>query len=189
MLKIYAIGISEIFAVHVYIMCVFWLFFNYVCDLSYGTNIIYVTFLGSIMFVSLIVKNISKKFFKQFLIQLLVIVIGIIVIKTYFIKVVILYLLVGSGVTVFWIRSNWRTFYSIIEMIFGAGIMYIYLFPSTDTNTIIFKDIIPILSGIYIIVRGLDNFEKKHADILNTISRCRNIVYRRHFSMRNYNKD
>lgn len=64
------------------------------------------------------------------------------------------------GIFLFWFRENYKLSYGIFEFIVGF-IMVLYVFyPLFEYSKIETKDILQILAGLYVMVRGMDNISK-----------------------------
>lgn len=60
----------------------------------------------------------------------------------------------------FWYRSRHRISYGLTEIIFGTFISISVFLPNFDYSALDTFDLLKIVGGLYIIVRGLDNFGK-----------------------------
>ncbi len=68
-----------------------------------------------------------------------------------------------SGVIAYWFRQRSRLIYGVLEVLFGIFILFNVSIPTnfSSNNTEIFVFLFKFCTSIYIIVRGMDNIDKK----------------------------
>lgn len=66
-------------------------------------------------------------------------------------------LIILGSVVLFWLRGNYRLFYGVVEFVVGV-IAVVYGFTTQRTELVSF--FLAILSGLYVMVRGIDNVFK-----------------------------
>lgn len=71
-----------------------------------------------------------------------------------------IFLIPVIGIFLFWYRSRHRISYGSAEIIFGFFISISVFLPNFDYSALGALDFLKIVGGLYIIVRGLDNFDK-----------------------------
>jgi hypothetical protein len=79
-----------------------------------------------------------------------------------------IFITVGSGVTLFWLRCKNSVIYGSVEIIFSFAVIFVAGHPGYTVlivyepqyPEVLFGKIAAILAAIYIFVRGMDNIDK-----------------------------
>jgi hypothetical protein len=96
--------------------------------------------------------------------------------SNYFQKIFVFFVLIFESFIFFKLREQFRLFYAVPEFIFGVSILYVSIFHSIHVDNAGAQQlIIACLSSLYIMVRGIDNFNKFVTDCLSKKNKFRSL--------------